>query len=169
MTQQSTILILHELRSCHNVGSIFRSADAFGIDQIICSGITPYPKLAEDKRLPHVAERAHHQIAKTALGAEESLAFSVEPAEVAIGRLQKAGYTIYAVEQAPTSKLLAKVKFAELTVLVMGAETVGLDEGILKLCDEIVEIPMLGMKESLNVSVAAAVAMYERARQISRR
>lgn len=153
------VLIAHNIRSTHNVGSIFRTAEGFGVKKIILSGYTPYPKLPNDNRLPHIADKLHHQIHKTALGAEELVAFEYQE-EVDIAQLKSSGYQIVALEQADNSIPLSAYKAPEKMALIIGEEVNGVDENILKTCDSILEIPMKGKKESFNVSVATGIALY---------
>lgn len=154
-------LLLADIRSAYNVGSIFRTADGFGVEKIICTGITPYPKLQSDERLPHVIEKADDMIAKTALGAEKTVAFEYyQDAIEAINKLAGKGYKIYALEQAETSRPLPDFKPSFPSLLILGNEVEGLPQNLLDKCDEILEIPMQGTKESLNVSVACGIALY---------
>jgi 23S rRNA (guanosine2251-2'-O)-methyltransferase len=160
------VLILDNIRSCYNVGSIFRTADGAGVAGIIGVGITPLPRFDGDTRLPHIAIRADRQIAKTALGAESSVPFShaTDPLG-AISALKARGYVIIALEQTQGSQVLQEyaVEASKLAV-VLGSEASGLDPTTLAACDVILEIPMRGRKSSLNVAVAAGIALYQLAR-----
>lgn len=154
------IVIAHNIRSTHNVGSIFRTAEGFGVTKIILSGYTPYPSIPNDPRLPHIADRLTTQIHKTALGAEELMAFEyyeTPPLE----DLRTAGYQIVALEQAPTSVPLTEYKAPDKVALLLGEEVHGITPDMLVEADAIIEIPMRGQKESFNVSVATGVALYE--------
>lgn len=152
-------LILHNIRSAYNVGSLFRSGDAFGVEEIICTGYTPYPKLKDDQRLPHVIKRAQEQIAKTALGAEETVKFS-HSEQIPFNKLRQAGYKSVALEQATHAAKLNEFKPDPKTALILGNEVEGLDKKTLNKCDTVVEIPMRGKKESLNVAVTGAIVMH---------
>lgn len=153
------ILILHNIRSTHNVGSIFRTAEGFGVRKIILSGYTPYPAVANDPRLPHIAEKLTSQIHKTALGAEKMVSF--EYCETPnLAKLQQQGYEVVGLEQDKSSIQLGDYKPAEKVALLLGEEVHGITADLLELCDTIVEIPMKGQKESFNVSVAAAISLY---------
>jgi len=146
-------VVLENIRSAHNVGSIFRTSDAVGVSKIFLCGYTPAP---EDR---FGRERA--DISKVALGAEKTLAWEhFENATDLIKKLKKNGAHIVAVEQAPNSVSIKTIKTKPKTVFIFGNETEGLPQNILKLCDEIAEIPMRGKKESLNVSVSVAIALY---------
>ncbi len=153
------ILLLHNIRSTHNVGSIFRTAEGFGIRKIILSGYTPYPTLPGDTRLPHIREKLTNQIHKTALGAETMVPFEYTDT-LQLGTLQLAGYRVVGLEQSPRSVLLADYVAPQKIALLLGEEVHGIEPALLDQCQDIIEIPMRGKKESFNVSVAAAIAMY---------
>lgn len=146
-------LLLHNIRSMYNVGSIFRTADAAGVEKIILSGYTATPPRKE--------------IDKTALGAQNSIAWEYcrEPGPVLL-RLRESGVTLYGLEIAENSRSYTDVQRDEFPVcLVLGNEVEGIDDGILKMCDHVLEIPQYGTKHSLNVSVAAGVALFELVRK----
>jgi 23S rRNA (guanosine2251-2'-O)-methyltransferase len=150
------ILILDNIRSTHNVGSIFRTADAVGVSNLYLCGVTPDPI---DR-----FGRERSDIAKTALGAEQSVHWGhFKSTEEAITLLKEQDYTVIALEQSDNSEdyieVAKKIDFNK-TALVLGEETQGLSADLLDLVDIIAEIPMSGEKESLNVSVAAGVALF---------
>lgn len=156
------ILIAHNLRSSHNVGSLLRTADGLGLDKVILSGYTPYPLMSsDDARLPHLARKIDAQIVKTALGAEQSVSWehheSIEPV---ISSLRAEGYSVYGLEQTAEAIPLPKFVVPDKLVLIVGREVEGIEPAILKLCDGATMIPMLGKKESFNVVQAAAMALY---------
>ena len=161
MSQRRIVLIVHDVRSAHNVGSLLRTADGLGIECVYFTGYTPYPEAKSDKRLPHISKKLNDQISKTALGAEKSVAWHHKP-ELAdlIKLLKKQGYLIVALEQTLCSKTLHDYQGKEDIALLVGSEIGGLNPKILKDTDLQLEIPMLGKKESFNVSVAAAIALY---------
>ena len=142
------ILWLHDIRSLHNVGAAFRSADAFGIKELWLSGYTPVPPRPE--------------ITKTAIGAEEHVPWkSFSDEKEPIQWLKENNYTLCGLEQTNTSILLNDLKTASKKIcLVLGNEVTGIDKDILPMLDIAVEIPQFGSKHSLNVSVAAGVALY---------
>lgn len=141
-------LILPNIRSCHNVGAMFRTADAFGVGMIYLVGYTPAPPKP--------------QIDKVSLGAEKWVPFKqVKNLKLLVKKLKKEGIKIVALEKTENSIDIAKAKFEKPTALIVGNEVEGVSNEILNLCDAIVHIPMYGRKESLNVSVATGVAMYE--------
>jgi len=147
------ILVLHNIRSTHNVGSIFRTADAAGITKIYLSGYTPTPT---DR-----FGRERSDIAKTALGAEKQIPWQyVKNPNVTINRFKKNGIKIVAIEQSKKSMDYKKVKFSGDVAILVGNEVKGLSPVLLKKCDIVAEIPMRGKKESLNVSVAFGVALF---------
>ncbi len=146
-------VILHDIRSTHNVGSIFRTSDAAGISKIYISGYTPAPT--------DQFNRKRKDIAKTALGAEDSVLWEkVKDVKKLIFDLKKQGFQIIAVEQNKKSVDYKKVKLGEKSVIIVGNEVEGVAKNILSLCDVVAEIPMQGKKESLNVSVAFGVALF---------
>lgn len=159
MGMPEVILLLHNIRSTHNVGSIFRTAEGFGVSKIILSGYTPYPTLPNDTRLPHIREKLTAQIHKTALDAEQMVPFEYTE-QPNIAALKQAGYSIAALEQSPKSIVLSDYTAPEKLVLVLGEEVHGIPPELLAECEDILEIPMRGKKESFNVSVAAAIAIY---------
>ncbi len=151
--QMEVAVLLHDIRSTHNVGSIFRTSDALGVNKIYLSGYTPSPI---DKY-----GRARKDIGKVALGAEKTISWEYEedPKRI-IKSLKKEGFQVVCVEQDEKSVDYKKLKVKEKVLFVMGNEVLGVDKKILELCDDVVEIPMKGEKESLNVSVAFGVALF---------
>lgn len=152
---EAMILILHNIRSVYNVGSIYRTADAAGITKIFLTGYTPTPidRFGAPRK----------DFAKVSLGAEQTIPWEqTKTLAVAIKKLQKENYYIVAVEQDKNSTPLFDFKAPKdkPIALVLGNEVRGISKQGLTLCDEIVEIPMRGTKESLNVSVAAGIAMF---------
>jgi 23S rRNA (guanosine2251-2'-O)-methyltransferase len=148
-------LILHNIRSVHNVGSIFRTADAVGVSNIILTGYTPLPI---DR-----FKQPRKDFSKVSLGAEKTVPWSqAKTVASAIKQLKKEGFTVVAVEQDKTSVPIFEYAHTqnEKIALVLGNEVRGVSKPTLKQCDAIVEIPMRGKKESLNVSVAAGIAMF---------
>ena len=157
-TMPSITLLLHNIRSTHNVGSIFRTADGFGVKRIILTGYTPYPSNQNDSRLPHIADKLTRQINKTALGATASVPF--EYVNNILTWLDINTLPLVALEQSNTSMHIRDFSKPDEFVLVLGEEVEGIHPAILERCDYIVEIPMSGMKESFNVSVATGIALY---------
>ena len=151
-------LLLHNIRSTHNVGSIFRTAEGFGVSKIICTGYTPYPVHNSDTRLPHIATKITKQIDKTSLGAIASVPF--EQYDNLLTWLGVNTLPLVALEQDEKSISLNAFNTPDKFVLVLGEEVDGIPDELLQRCDHIVEIPMKGKKESFNVSVAAGIALY---------
>jgi 23S rRNA (guanosine2251-2'-O)-methyltransferase len=154
------IVIAHNIRSTHNVGAIFRTGEGFGVDKIILSGYTPYPAHTGDSRLPHIAEKLTAQIHKTALGAETMVPFEYQETPD-LAALKAQGYRLVALEQASDSIPLNTYQSPEKIALLLGEEVHGITEALLVQCDDTLEIPMKGQKESFNVSVAAGIALYQ--------
>jgi len=151
-------LILHNIRSTHNVGSIFRTAEGFGVEKIIISGYTPYPTHSHDTRLPHLSEKITKQIHKTALGAESMVPFEYH--DNILTWLAQSTLPLVALEQSDSSITLGAYHAPPEFALLLGEEVEGIDEVLLKKADAILEIPMVGHKESFNVSVATGIALY---------
>lgn len=151
-------LVLHNIRSTHNVGAIFRTAEGFGVRNIILSGYTPYPKMIPDTRLPHIAEKLTNQIHKTALGAENMIPFEYH--ETIDEWLESNQLPLVALEQSERSIMLNKFEPPAEFALILGEEVNGINTNLLDKIDHIVEIPMFGQKESFNVSVATGIALY---------
>ncbi len=159
MTNRSIIVIAHNIRSTHNIGSLFRTCDGLGVEQLILSGYSPYPKQPNDPRLPHLAEKITNAIHKTALGAETKVAFRRTDTPP-LDDLRGQGYRIVALEQADNAALLPDYRAGGKIALLLGEERDGITADLLTQCDDIIEIPMFGSKESFNVSVAAGIALY---------
>jgi 23S rRNA (guanosine2251-2'-O)-methyltransferase len=144
------IIILDNIRSVYNVGSIFRTADAFLIEGICICGYSPTPE--------------HKQMAKTALGATDTVDWIHYPnALEAVQELKQNGYTVFAIEQAVGSISLEKFQannYSKIAV-IMGNEVEGVQQSLIEACDGCIEIPQLGMKHSLNVSTAAGVILWK--------
>lgn len=150
---QENILILHNIRSVENVGAMFRTADAVGIDKIYLTGYTPAP-------LDRFG-RKRRDMAKSALGAEEFVKWEQKKSILPLlAKLKTNGFQIIAIEQDKKSINYKKVKLGNKNVFIVGTEVTGIPKNILDKCNVIAEIPMRGKKESLNVSVALGVALF---------
>lgn len=155
------ILIAHNLRSSHNVGSLLRTAEGLGITKVYFTGYTPYPVAQNDERLPHISAKVAAQIHKTALGAESMIPWEHESDVFKVLRnLCQAKIPIFAVEQASDSVSLPDFQPPEQLALMVGREIEGIELEVLRECDGVLEIPMKGDKESFNVAQAAAMALY---------
>lgn len=146
------IVVLDNVRSLHNVGSVFRTSDAFLVETVYLCGITSTPP--------------HAEIHKTALGAENSVAWRYfEDCHQAVNELKSAGYTVLAVEQAEGSTLLTNLTLdkEKKYAVVFGNEVKGVQQTVIDLCQGCIEIPQFGTKHSLNVSVTAGIVIWEMA------
>lgn len=151
-------LILDNIRSAYNVGAIFRSADGSGVSKIYLTGYTAIP--ADENKL--YKTKAEKMIEKTALGAEKTVIWEkAEDLEKLLKKLREENILIVALEKTKDSVDISKYQSDFPIALIVGNEVEGISENILEKCDAIVSIPMRGKKESLNVSVAASIAMYE--------
>lgn len=144
------IVVLENVRSAYNVGSVFRTADAFLIEAIYITGYTAHPP--------------HKEITKTALGAQDAVnwKYFATAAEACVA-LKNEGYSLWAVEQATGSLSLSKMEqtTGKKVAFIMGNEVKGVEESTIALCDGCVEIPQFGTKHSLNISVAAGIVLWE--------
>jgi 23S rRNA (guanosine2251-2'-O)-methyltransferase len=148
------VVVLDNIRSMHNVGSVFRTADAFLIERLYLCGYTPRPP--------------HRDIQKTALGATDTVKWDyVQETVEAVTQLKSMNYLVLAVEQAHNSVQLNGYTPAagEKLAVVFGNEVTGVADEVLALCDGCLEIPQLGMKHSLNISVAAGIVLWELVRR----
>lgn len=150
------VVLLDDIRSFENVGSVFRTADSFSIEQVVLCGITPIPP--------------HREIHKTALGATESVSWRHSPTvmEAVLG-LKELGYAVYALEQAQKTSLLHRVNQLSLekVALVFGNEVHGVQQAVVDVCDGVLEIPQFGTKHSLNVSVCVGITLWEFSKQLN--
>ncbi|QQS19671.1 TrmH family RNA methyltransferase [Candidatus Saccharibacteria bacterium] len=160
--QRKIVLIVHDIRSTHNVGSLLRTADCLGVDEVYLTGYTPYPKHEHDERLPHISAKLTSQIHKTALGAETFVRWKHSTSVTfTISKLRRAGYSVVALEQTAESTSILSWMPSDKIAILLGREVEGIDPSLLKLCEYAVQIPNLGQKESLNVVQAAAIALYQ--------
>ena len=144
------VVILEDVRSMHNVGSVFRTADAFRIEKMYLCGYTPKPP--------------HRDIHKTALGATESVEWEgVESTSEVVSSLRNQGFKIYAIEQAHNSTMLHDLAMAQndKIAVIFGNEADGVSEEIISIADGCIEIPQAGIKHSFNISVAAGIVLWE--------
>lgn len=142
------VIVLDDIRSAHNVGSIFRTSDAIRAEKVICCGLTPTPE--------------HHAVAKTALGAEQMVPWESSPNILdALSALKDKRYTLVALEQTDRSILTEDLPGDTFPLaLILGNEVTGVQQHVLDMCDYAIELPQFGGKASLNVSVAYGVAAY---------
>lgn len=148
--KQEIILVLDNVRSLHNVGSTFRTSDAFGVKKLFLCGITGAPP--------------DREIHKTALGAELSVEWEYQKNSLElVTQLKEQGIKLYAVEQTTNSFMLQNIveKLNSPIALVFGNEVNGVEQNVIDICDGVIEIPQLGSKHSLNVSVSVGVVLWE--------
>ena len=148
--KKSLVVVLDNVRSMNNIGSVFRTSDAFLIEKVYLCGITATPP--------------HNEIQKTALGATESVDWEyVENTLDVISELKNQGYKVYAIEQAEDSLKLNEFKIApgEKIAVIFGHEVRGVQQEVVDACDNCIEIPQYGTKHSLNISVCAGVVLWE--------
>jgi 23S rRNA (guanosine2251-2'-O)-methyltransferase len=153
--KNSLHIILDNIRSAFNVGAIFRTSDASGVEKLWLTGITPYPP--------------HNRIPKTALGSTETVNWEYQKGlNIVIESLKNNGCTIIGAELSDKAITYTDYKFPEKSAIIFGNEINGISPEILDKCDAVVQIPMFGKKESLNVEVSCAVIIYEVIRQWSK-
>lgn len=148
------VVVLENIRSAYNVGSVFRTSDAFLIEAIYITGYSARPP--------------HKEVKKTALGAEDSVEWKhFANAGEAVAQLQNEGYKVYAIEQVENSIHLQNLEWnaGERIAVVFGNEVSGVEQSTIGLCDGTIEIPQLGMKHSLNIATAAGVVLWELVRR----
>lgn len=145
---RNVVLVLPDIRSTHNVGSFFRTADAAGVEKIVLSGITATPP--------------HPHLIKVSLGAENTVPWEyIQDTGEALQKLRDQGYQIVMVETTDNSQDFRQAEYADKVALVFGAETTGVPSEFIQQADLVVSIPMLGHKESLNVSIAGGIIIYQ--------
>ncbi len=153
-TKTPIVLVLDNIRSMNNIGSIFRTSDAFCLQKLYLCGITAQPP--------------HREINKTALGATQSVDWQYEPlTKECVKNLKAQDYQVYALEQTSQSIYLQDFKVSKTPIaIVLGNEVEGVEQEVVDLCDDVIEIPQIGTKHSLNVSVSCAIALWEICKQI---
>lgn len=148
MSKTPLVIILHNIRSAWNVGAIFRTADAVGVEKIYITGYTATPE--------------HPKVPKTSIGAEKSVSWEQNiDVQSVIDNLKKSGYQIVGLEIHQNSKNFWNTKYNYPVALLLGNEIDGITDDLIKKCDLIIHIPMQGVKESLNVATATGIAVYE--------
>jgi len=161
MDSPHIVVIAHNIRSAHNIGSIFRTCDGFGVEHLYLSGYSPYPTIERDTRLPHIASKVTAEITKTALGAEKTVPFShLSNPYTVIDGFKAHGYEVVGLEQEESAIKLPDFKVTSKIALILGEEVNGISRDLIKHCTTLLEIPMVGKKESFNVSVATGIALY---------
>lgn len=147
MNKRHVTIVVHNVRSAHNVGSILRTADGLGINYVYLTGYTPYPKQRIDRRLPHIQEKLEARIDKTALGAQNSTNWHYQKDIIKLlTNLRATGSLVTALEQTADSEPLDEFRSTKAIVIVVGNELVGLEQQVLSLVDTKLHIPMVGKK-----------------------
>lgn len=156
------VLILHNIRSTYNVGAITRTAECFEVTEIFSTGYTAFTEQENCVVMPHILNKMKSSIHKTALGTEFKLPIKHhQNIYELISGFKRDGFTVAALEQSDKSIPVNKYKLSNNLVLIVGEEVKGVSKDLIDLSDEVIEIPMLGSKESFNVSVATSIALYE--------
>ncbi|MBR1627538.1 MAG: RNA methyltransferase [Bacteroidales bacterium] len=153
-TKTPIVLVLDNIRSMSNIGSMFRTADAFRLEGMFLCGITAVPP--------------HREINKTALGATQSVDWKYKESTVeCVKLLKEQGYQVFSLEQTENSNMLQNFRFnGNKTAIVLGNEVDGVQQEVIDLCDEVIEIPQFGTKHSFNVSVSCGIVLWEMVRQL---
>ena len=160
-SQRSIVLVAHNLRSVHNVGSLLRSGEVFAIDKVWVTGFTPYPTYPGDEREAKLQAKQTRRMARAAAGAEQTMPLEHHPdVHALLGTLREAGYAVAGLEIDPAAIAIADYPPEQNVALLLGDEVFGIDPALREACDVLLQIPMYGQKFSLNVSVAAGVALY---------
>lgn len=161
MAERRLVLLAHDVRSANNVGSLIRTAEGLGVETVYLTGYTPYPEISDDERPLHIRRKVSAAITKTALGAETYLDWRrYQDIRDCLMGLARDGFQIVALEQTAKAADIFTFRSSADIALVVGNEVGGLDKDILEMIDTHLHIPMRGKKESFNVSVAAAMALY---------
>lgn len=157
------VLVLHNIRSAYNVGSIVRTAEGLGVNKVYATGYTPHTTFGSyDIIPPHIRIKMRRDISKTALGAEEILGIIYhENIYELLQKYRESDYDIIGLEQTSESIPITRYKSNKNLALILGEEVYGIPSDVINACDMFIEIPMLGKKESYNVSVATGIALYE--------
>lgn len=159
--QRSIVVIAHNLRSVHNVGSLLRTGEVFAADKVYVTGFTPYPTHPGDKRDAKLQALQTRRMAKAAAGAERTMPFERhEDVYALLDSLREQGYAVAGLEIDPAAVTIADYAPPVKVALVLGDEVAGIDPALRKRSDVLLQIPIYGRKDSLNVSVAAGIALY---------
>lgn len=159
--QRSIVVVAHNLRSVFNVGSLLRTSDVFAVERLYVTGFTPYPSQPDDSRDPGLQAQLTRRIARSAAGAEHTMPVTHQSDVYALlGSLHAAGYTVIGLEIDAGAVPLVDYRPAARIALLLGDEVRGIEAPLRESCDMLLQIPMYGQKGSLNVSVAAGIALY---------
>ncbi len=159
--QRSIVVIAHNLRSTHNVGSVLRTGEVFAVDKVHVTGFTPYPDHPGDERDPKLRDLQTRRLGRAAAGAERTMPFARhEDVYELLDSLRDEGYVVAALEIDPEAVTIGEYAVGGKIALLLGDEVRGIDPAMRERCDVRLQIPMYGRKDSLNVSVAAGIALY---------
>ena len=155
------VAVAHNMRSAYNVGALLRTADIFSLSTVYCTGYTPYPEQEYDSRSPALVSKLNHKIHKSALGAENVVRCLYHPGVPALlAELRADGFTIAGLELDDRAVNIAEYAPPGKVALLLGEEIAGIPAKLRNSCDVLLQIPQFGTKDSLNVSVAAGIALY---------
>lgn len=159
--RRSIVVVAHNIRSTHNVGSLLRTGSVFAIEHVHVTGFTPYPAYEQDPRDPKLRDLQTRRLAKAAAGAERTMPFTRHDDVVALlDSLRADGYVVTGLEIDPDALTIGDYAPGGKVALLLGDEVRGIEPEMRERCDVLLQIPMFGFKDSLNVSVAAGIALY---------
>ena len=155
------MLVAHNLRSIHNVGSLMRSGEVFAVEKVYVTGFTPHPSYPGDQRDTKLQEKQTRRMSRASAGAEETMPLEHHAdIHALLASLRTAGYTVAGLEIDPAALRIGRYPAGQRVALVLGDEVNGIDPELREACDVLLQIPMYGDKSSLNISVAVGIALY---------
>lgn len=155
------MLVAHNLRSIHNVGSLLRSSEVFAVEKVYVTGFTPHPSYPGDQRDTKLQEKQTRRMSRASAGAEETMPLEHHAdIHALLASLRTAGYTVAGLEIDPAALGIGRYPAGQRVALVLGDEVNGIDPELREACDVLLQIPMYGDKSSLNISVAVGIALY---------
>ena len=158
--KKKLVVIANNIRSALNVGSIFRICDASGVTKLYLTGYTPFPRVANDKRLCFEIEKTEQKIKKAGLEGFNISFEHIENIFILIQKFKEDKYKIIALEQNKNSTSIYDYKVEQNTAIIIGNEVTGIKKDVLNICDDTIEIPMYGKGKSLNVAISLAIMLY---------
>jgi len=161
-SQRRIVVLAHNLRSVFNVGSLLRTSDVFAVERVYVTGFTPYPSQPDDPRDPGLQARLTKRLAKSAAGAERTMPVThLSDVYALFDDLRAAGYTVAGLEIDDGAVALGDYRPPDRIALLLGDEVRGIEAPLRERCDVLLQVPMYGQKTSLNVSVAAGIALHD--------
>lgn len=158
---RSIVVLAHNLRSVFNVGSLLRTSDVFAVERVYVTGFTPYPSQPDDSRDPKLQAQLTKRMAKSAAGAEHTMPVTAHTdVYTLLDTLRAAGYTVAGLEVDADAVSTTDYRPPDRIALLLGDEVLGIEATLRERCDVLLQIPMYGQKSSLNVSVAAGIALH---------